>query len=568
MKKLIASILILICCINLLHAQQTLKEKNKKMEWWREAKFGLFIHWGLYAVPAGTWKGERIGGIGEWIMQEEKIPVSDYQGIAKEFNPVKFNADEWVAAAKGAGMKYIVITAKHHDGFAMFKSNASSFNIVDATPFKRDPLKELAIACKKQGIKLGFYYSHAQDWNHAGGAAKGGHWDTAQDGDMDTYINNVAAPQVKELLTNYGPVSVIFWDTPFDMTEKRAQVLRDQLKIQPNIIQNDRLIDGDLGDYETPEQFIPSIGLAGLDWEGNMTMNGTWGYKSYDTGWKSSKTIITNLVNIASKGGNYLLNVGPDGQGLIPDSSLKRLKQVGAWMSTNGEAVYGSSASPLTRQPVWGKCTYKPGKLYITVTEWPTAAQQYKVTLPILNGIKKAYLLNNRQVDLPHELITDGITITLPEKSPDAIAGVICLEIDGPVKNLTYPAIEPLADGTIVLPSYAAAVVYRLVKGEENRRGILLEWKASINTPGNYQMILNYDWGPGNNGDEYVFATGSNLLAGKGGFIKKWSMVQNITFGNIKIEQPGMNTFTMKSMINEGLGLMRVRSITLKPVHE
>ena len=327
------------------------------MKWFREARFGMFIHWGVYSVPAGTYKGQRIGGIGEWIMNTGKIPMADYQAYAKEFNPTNFNAEQWVQIAKNAGMKYIVITSKHHDGFAMFHSKVSDWNIYNATPFKRDPLKELAAACKKNGIRLGFYYSQAQDWNHPGGAAAGGHWDKGQDGDMSEYVKNIAVPQMKEILTNYGPVACLWWDTPVGITKGMADDLIATLKLQPGIIHNNRLGGGYKGDTETPEQFIPATGYpGGRDWETCMTMNDTWGYKSYDQNWKSSETIIRNLIDIASKGGNYLLNVGPTNMGEIPGPSQDRLKVVGDWMKQNSKAIYATSASPF-KKLAWGRCT-------------------------------------------------------------------------------------------------------------------------------------------------------------------------------------------------------------------
>ena len=275
---------------------ETKVQRDARMKWWREARFGMFIHWGLYSVPAGTYHGKQIGGIGEWIMNQGEIPVAEYAGYAKQFNPVKFDADQWVSIAKNAGMKYIVITSKHHDGFAMFHSKASPYNIVDATPFGRDPLKELAAACKKQGIKLGFYYSQAQDWHHPGGFAyathgrKQGHWDKAQDGDFHQYIRDIAIPQVREILTNYGDVAVLWWDTPAGMNREEVHELAGLLKLQPQIIANNRLGNGIEGDTETPEQFIPATGYPG-DWETCMTMNDTWGYKSYDHNWKPTETL-------------------------------------------------------------------------------------------------------------------------------------------------------------------------------------------------------------------------------------------------------------------------------------
>ena len=264
------------------------EQKNERMQWFREARFGMFIHWGLYSIPAGRWDGKEIPGIGEWIMNRASIPVADYKALAAKFNPTQFSAAQIVGLAKSAGMKYIVITSKHHDGFAMFDSKANPFNIVAATPFKRDPLKELAAECRTQGIKLGFYYSQDQDWTAPGGAAyKTGdhkpptfHWDPAQDGSFAEYLKDKAIPQIREILTGYGQYPAIVWfDTPTkDMTPELAGEIVKVLNEHPKLIWNNRLGGGYSGDTETPEQYIPAQGYPGRDWESCMTMNDTWGY--------------------------------------------------------------------------------------------------------------------------------------------------------------------------------------------------------------------------------------------------------------------------------------------------
>ena len=432
MKKL------LICSISLvilfsLNAQP----KPDKMDWWKKAKFGMFIHWGLYSVPAGTFKGEKIGGPGEWIMNRGKIPVLEYKQYAKQFNPLQYNPESWVIAAKEAGMKYLVITSKHHDGFALFNTKFSDWNVVDATPYGEDLLKPLAEACHKHGIRLGFYYSQAQDWTHPGGMAKNGHWDKSQDGNMDEYIDKVAVPQVKEILSNYGGLDILWWDSPIEMTKARAEKFLAVTNKYPNLIMNDRL-GGDIeGDIISPEQFIPATGFPGKNWETNMTMNDTWGFKSYDNKWKSTKTLIRNLIDIASKGGNYLLNVGPTSDGIIPQPSLDRLKDVGSWMKVNGEAIYGTTASPFHYLP-WGRSTSNGNKLYLSVFNWP---KDGNLTIPLSNKISKAYLLSNPKKEFKIEQSKYNNILKLTGEASDSIASVVVIEIIGTPKVLPIPSI-------------------------------------------------------------------------------------------------------------------------------
>ena len=463
MKKFLLIIIAFLYTSGGLFAQDSLM-REQRMQWWRDARFGMFIHWGVYSVPGGVYNGHEMNrGGAECIMNRHKIPVLEYRKYATQFNPVKFDADAWVRMAKDAGMKYIVITAKHHDGFSMFKSEASKWNIVDATPYGKDVLKSLAEACKKYGIKLGFYYSQAQDWNNPGGSAArkitsegwnnpdsalidaytkehSGHWDPAQtSSNMSEYINRVAIPQVKELLTNYGEVGVLWWDTPTNMTDEFAQKLNNLLKLQPNIITNDRLKRPNFpGDYKTPEQKIPKPEeLDGKDWETCMTMNGSWGFKSYDHKWKSSETLIRNLIDIASKGGNFLLNIGPNAEGEFQQESIVRLKEMGDWMKVNGEAIYGTKSSQWGLFD-WGRCTRKTIKnntiLYFSVFNWPANG---KLVIPSLkNKVISSTLLANGS-KLKSISSADGLTIELPANAPDAIASVIKVVVKGNIDNKT-----------------------------------------------------------------------------------------------------------------------------------
>jgi alpha-L-fucosidase len=420
--------------------------KEKRLEWFRDAKYGLFIHWGLYAIPAGEWNGKRSPGLGEWVMLRSAVPVKEYERLASRFNPVKFDANAWVQLAKDAGMKYIVITSKHHDGFAMFKSSASPYNIVDATPFKRDILKELADACARGGIRLGFYYSQSQDWHERNGA--GNEWDFGPDDkkDYDQYLRGKAEPQVKELLTNYGKVALIWFDTPRMMTGDRAQRFADIVRST----QPDTLIDGRLGtegDYRsTGDNVIPSD-VSGEAWEVPATINHTWGFRNDDTDWKSPGQIAFKLVDIVSKGGNYLLNVGPTAEGIIPQASQDILRTVGRWLQANGEAVYGAGPTPfgdemgepspkgakdvrgdlLVYQQTQWRVTTRPGKLYITFFDEPRAP----FAIPAMkNTITRAYRLADKA---PVDMKTENGRTFLNLERPifDPMATVVVVEFDG-----------------------------------------------------------------------------------------------------------------------------------------
>lgn len=427
----------------------TQAQRDARMAWWNQARFGMFIHWGLYAQAAGYWNDKPVPFLGEWIMNTAKIPVADYQKLAATFDPTKFNADAWVSMAKAAGVKYMVITSKHHDGFAMFKSDANKFNIVDATPFKRDPLKELAIACHKQGIRFGFYYSQDQDWTAPGGAAmRGGHWDKAQDGSFAEYLHTKAIPQLKELLANYQSEDApaeIWFDTPTpDMTPELASEIVTLLNRHPNLLWNNRLGGGYSGDFETPEQHIPPQGFPGKAWETCMTINDTWGFKKDDTNFKSTETLLWNLIDIASKGGNYLLNVGPDATGVIPQPEQDRMLEIGKWLKLNGEAIYDTQAGPFSQEhgaysatekdkkgnpiwaPVWDwRATAKPGSVFISILEWPGT----KFMLPPMDArvTKATMLADHKHRALKFSQNEKGITVTLPETAPDPIASVLVL---------------------------------------------------------------------------------------------------------------------------------------------
>jgi alpha-L-fucosidase len=418
---------------------ETPEQKAARMKWFADARFGMFIHWGVYSVPAGEWKDHK--NFAEWFLEETHMPVSQYEKYAEQFNPVKFDAKQWVATAKGAGMKYIVITSKHHDGFGMWPSEQTDWCIKN-TPFKRDPLKELSEACREAGIKFCLYHS-IMDWHHPDWGTRRAWNDKAKDAgkpDMDRYTEYMKR-QLKEIITNYHPGILWFdgeWEKPW--THERGEDLYAYVRtLQPDIIINNRVgkaradMQGmdkgkGVGDYGTPEQNVPANGFGpGVYWESCMTMNGHWGYNKNDHNWKSPKFVIQNLlVDCASKGGNLLLNVGPTSEGVIPEPCVERLALIGEWMKVNGESIYGTSASTIGK-PKWGRSTTKGDTIYLHVYDWP---KDGKLTVEKLDKpVKKAWLLTDAEKKpLGMSPGNKSLAIDVPTSAPDKIDSVIVLE--------------------------------------------------------------------------------------------------------------------------------------------
>ncbi len=412
----------------------------QRLAWWSEARFGMFIHWGLYSQWGchypGT-NGELINGGSEHMMQHLQIPLAQYAKIAGVFTPTNFDANAWVAIAKNAGMKYLVITAKHHDGFAMFNSPSCDYNIVQRTSWHRDPVRELADACRRQGLKFGVYYSLGRDWADPDVPTKKGYrsntWDYPDEDKkvFARYFERKVKPQIRELLTQYGPISVLWFDTPEEISAAESQELVDFIhQLQPDCIINSRVGHG-LGDYGVQEQKIPGSGDV-QPWETCMTLNGHWGYFLGDEKWKPAETVVRNLIDIVSKGGNYLLNVGPTGAGIIPAGAVDDLAQVGAWMKKNGVAIYGTSASPFKTPLAWGRCTMKAAGddtvLYLHVFDWP---KDGKLQVPVLgNEVVSATLLATGE-NLNAVSHADGVIVSVPAEAPDKIVSVIALKIKG-----------------------------------------------------------------------------------------------------------------------------------------
>ena len=556
------------------HANETKAQRDARMHWWRQARFGMFIHWGLYSVPAGTYDGQQVGSLGEWIMHTAHIPVATYAAYAKQFDPEQFNADQWVGYAKAAGMKYIVMTAKHHEGFAMFPSKVDDFNIDARTPFKRDPIGEMAAACKKAGIKFGVYYSQNLDWHHPGGGTAGPAWDPAQNGDFDAYVKNVSAPQVRELITRYHP-AVLWWDINGPFTPDEVRDLTASFPQDPELIYNNRLGGGVPGDTQTPEQYIPATGYPGKDWETCMTINDTWGYKSFDTHFKASDSLLHNLIDIASKGGNYLLNVGPTSQGIIPAPEVQRLHDMGVWMKASGDSVYGTTASPYKRLPFDGRATVKGSTLYLNVFTWPDAG----LTLTGLQtAVKGAKVLATGQKLAVTKAADGTLTLGKPDKL-DPVSTAIALTLAGPpVVSEAVTAITPLPDGTYTLKAGEATLTGSTIQTEGGDDANIGFWTNSHDTAQwtvavpaaqavSYQVKIDYSCEPGAAGSTFALQVDGSASGVTGTVAKtaSWTDYQMATLDGTLTLSAGTHTLEVKPLTMPGFAVMNLRQLTLVP---
>ena len=568
--------------------QETPEQRDARMKWWRDARFGLFIHWGLYAVPAGTWKGQPVGGIGEWIMNSANIPVEEYEQLAKQFNPTQYDPAEWVRIAKDAGIKYVVITSKHHDGFCLFDSEATDYDVVDASPYGKDLLKPLADQCRKQGLKFCVYHS-IMDWHHPAQTRpneRSYNPTKIVPGRKQEYLDYMKQ-QLKELLETCDPEVLWFdgewcdWYTEEDARDVYA-FLR---KLKPQLIINNRVGKGRqgmagmnkgdreyAGDFGTPEQEIPATGLPGVDWESCMTMNDTWGYKKNDHNWKSSQTLIRNLIDIASKGGNYLLNVGPTAEGVIPAASVERLGDIGRWMKINGESIWGTQASPFKSLP-WGRCTQKAANdattLYLHVFQWP--ADGRLIVPGLQNQVAAAYLLTDAEKNaLTTEAVDSGVCVHLPSAAPDPICSVVVLKVAGPVEiAAAIPAQQ--SDGTIKLAAVNATCHGHQIRyesgPERDNIGFWLnpsewcDWTVQVTKPGKF--AVSAEIAATGSGSFHIVA-GDQTLQAKAPNTGNYGRFHKVDLGEIQIEQTGKVVVAVKA-VADAWQPFNLKSLTLTP---
>ena len=480
----------------------------KRGQLFDEGNYAMFIHWGLYSMLGNKVEDKTYYGIGEWIMSPRvaDIPPEEYKKLAGQFNPTDFNAKEIVQLAKDAGMKYIVITAKHHDGFAMYDSKANDFNITKATPWGIDPMKELVKECEEQGIGFGFYYSHNQDWTYPGG---GQGPTTDADGNEKTfedYFREKCLPQVEEITSEYGKIELVWFDTPGAMdksfVEELVQVVR---KNQPNALISGRA-GHNLGDYNTlGDMEVPHENVSGL-WESVDTTNDSWAYAWYDEYWKTPKEILKRTIGTVGRGGTYMLNIGPDGKGAVPERAKTILRQSGEWIQKYPNTIYNAGASPFGHELPWGDVTTKGNTMQLSVFKWPNKGKLY---LPAIeNKINSITLLTPEgPQELTFEEAGSGTAINIPYKAPDDLVSVIRVEVDGEPKASHDYALDP----TMATKVYAdfgtaeGAVKKQRIRwmekfGEWKAAKVFTKWEeggkavfeVDVLVPGDYNASLTY----------------------------------------------------------------------------
>ncbi|RKN62082.1 alpha-L-fucosidase [Paenibacillus ginsengarvi] len=565
------------------------EQRENRIAWWREARIGLFIHWGLYSELGGYWNGAEVeGAYGEHIMLRGKIPVAEYEEVAKRFDPVRFSADEWVAAAKDAGLKYIVVTAKHHDGFAMYDSKACDFNIVKRTPFGRDPMKELAAACEREGIRLCFYYSHAMDWHHPD--SQGNTWDYPANigaydpleswiGDEDKrsryerYLEQKAYPQVTELLTGYGPVGIVWFDYGHKITDEQGTKFVNLVHgLQPGCLVNRRVRRDGFGDYGNSGDNQLHVRVRHNDWESIATLNDSWGYKRSDRNWKTARDLVRNMIDVASQNGNFLINVGPTGEGVFDPKSVELLREIGLWMKQNGDSIYGTTASPIGKL-LWGRCTAKGRTLYFLV--WDQPAHGELLVPGIRSRIGRAYAIADPDKrPLPvKRLNEDDIALDVHGVAFDPICTVIVLELAedidaNPLRRLFgsgYSNVFEAFDGEI------HGRTLRYDTGKKGRDNVTdwsdvsdwIEWEFRAASSGRYRVDVSYGSTDENAGGTFTVSAGNGCLLGKVEATGGEHRFATRELGFVYISAPGTYRLTVRATAIPGRCLMNLCAVTL-----
>ncbi|MBM3787132.1 MAG: hypothetical protein FJW30_22475 [Acidobacteria bacterium] len=543
-------------------------DQSERTRWFRDAKFGIFIHWGPYSVI----------GRHEWARHRLRIPQPEYDRYARQFNPVKFNAVEWAELIRSAGAKYAVITSKHHDGFSIYRSKASSYDM-EITPYPGDPLKDLAEATRRLGLRLGFYHS-IMDWHHPAYTPRRDWEPATSPGDLPRYIEYMKS-QLRELLTGYGDVATIWFDGEWE--HKPAGIGADSIRemiqsLQPNTLINDRLYNrqpGNPADFGTPEQYVPATGTGGL-WESCVTINtDSWGYNKYETEFKTSRDLIRMLIEVASKGGNLLLNIGPRPDGTIQPEFVDRLQAIGRWMDVNNEAIYETTASPFARLPFFGRATVKGSTLYLHLFDWP---RDGRVRVPGLrNIVHRATLLASSTTVLRTERDGEDIVVHLPAEAPDETASVIALQLDGAPNVLPY--VERAAeDGTLTLRAAAAEIETRFEQRakKENLLGRVYltnwtrpddvpAWRIQVPKAGRYRVTIRYAAGRASSGLPYKIQAGGQWVTGNTEPTSGNEVFEEFTAGHLQLKA-GEQSVQVVSMAPAGVTAMNLESVTLRPV--
>lgn len=568
------------------------QDAHPGLEWFTHDKYSMFIHWGLYSDMAGVWNGKTYYGIGEWIMHMARIPVEDYKAYAHNFNPGKFDAARLVQLAKAAGMKTIVITSKHHDGFAMFDSKASDFTITEATLYNKDLMRQLAEACHAEGMRFGFYYSQNQDWTEPyGGNYKGKRPEGYTREDFEIYFNAKVVPQVTELLTNYGPIALIWFDTPGGMNRKYSAKLVELVKkFQPDCLINSR-IGGGYGNYTSlGDMHIPPVRPEREFWETVDTTNDSWSYAWYDENWKSPKTICERLVRVIARGGSYMLNVGPKGDGTLPEMAVKTLTVSGDWVRLHGEAIYGTEASPFNQGFSWGDITRKGNNLYLHVFDWP---EQGVLRLADLGAkvMTASYLHDASPVAFSENGAILEMTVRSQFKRDLPLIPVVKLELDGPpvvaseatqVDGLT--AVTLLAKMAEVSGCKVKSHGWMEKFGEWKHDSFVEQWNSpeanatwdlNVLEGGDYQVRLEYSCEEEAANSEWMLSCGDNsitFITYESGFDsdKKFQpgpprqRNHTMQLGVLNIPDVGLQKIKIspRNLIGRGIG---IKAITLTP---